>query len=211
MARRWTLLMAPLMLLAVGCSQAPTDKMSEAEKIVADAKLAGAQAYAPEDFAKLEGLINNAKKEVDEQNAKFALFRNYGQAEQALASVKAETPALIETTAKKKAEAKEAAIMVFNAAKDAVKATQGLVAKAPVGKDRVAVEAIKSDAKALTGSLSDVQAALDAEDYLTAQAKAKAVLDKSNSLSTEVKSALAKIGRATAPAATKSVKATKKK
>jgi hypothetical protein len=215
MKRIMTMLLAPALFLAVGCSQAPNDKLGEAEKAVLDAKLAGAQAYVAEDYAKVEGMLNNAKKEMDDQNAKFALFRDYGKTEQLLASVKAEMPTLIEETAKKKTEAKDAALKAHEAAKDAVKKAQALVAKAPVGKDRAAVEAIKNDAKALTASLNDVQMAMDAEDYLTAQAKAKAVQDKSLTLSSEVRGALTKVGSAkavkAAPAAAKSTKSAKKK
>jgi hypothetical protein len=213
MKRIMTMLLAPALCMAVGCSQAPNEKLGEVEKAVTDAKLAGAQAYAAEDFAKLEGMLNNAKKEMDDQNAKFALFRDYGKTEQLLASVQAETPKLIEETAKKKAEAKDAALKAHEAAKNAVKKTQALVAKAPVGKDRAAVEAIKHDAKALTASLNDVQMAMDAEDYLTAQAKAKAVQDKSLALASEVHGALAKTGGAKTakaePVAAKSMKSTK--
>ncbi|HEX9741881.1 MAG TPA: hypothetical protein VGA17_03725 [Nitrospiraceae bacterium] len=208
-----TILLAPVLFLAVGCSQAPNDTLGEAEKAVMDAKLAGAQAYVAEDYAKLEGMLNNAKKELTDQNAKFVLFRDYGKTEQLLASVKAETPKLIEETAKKKAGAKDEAITAHNAAKSAVKKAQALVAKAPVGKDRAAVEAIKNDAKALTASLNEVQMAMDTEDYLTAQAKAKAVQDKSLALSSEVRGALAKVGGAGTPKAAPatSTKSAKKK
>lgn len=213
MKRIMTMLLAPALLLAVGCGKAPSDKLGEAEKAVLDAKLAGAQAYVAEDFAKLEGMLNNAKKEMDDQNAKFVLFRDYGKTEQLLVSVQAETPKLLEETAKKKAEAKDEALKAHDAAKAAVRKAQALVAKAPVGKDRAAVEAIKNDAKALTASLNDVQMAMDAEDYLTAQAKAKAVQDKSLALSSEVRGALAKVGGTQTsqakPAAVKSAKSTK--
>lgn len=215
MKRILTILLAPALLLAIGCGQTPTDKLGEAEKAVTDAKLAGAQAYAAEDFAKLEGMLNNAKKEMDDQKAKFILFRDYGKTEQLLDSVKAETPKLIEETAKKKEEAKDAALKAHEAAKEAVKKAQALVSKAPVGKDRAAVEAIRNDAKALTASLNDVQMAMDTEDYLTAQAKAKAVQDKSLALSAEVRGALAKVSGTKAPQAkptpAKSTKSTKKK
>ena len=87
-----------------------------------------------------------------------------------------------------------------------------------MGKDRAAVEAIKNDAKALTASLNDVQMAMDAEDYLTAQAKAKAVQDKSLALSSEVRGALTKVSGTKTPQAkptsakgTKGTKNTKKK
>lgn len=196
MKRILMLVLAPVLVLAVGCSQAPTAKLSEAEKAVENAKAAGAQAYLAEDFAKLEGTLATAKKEMEEQNAKFALFRDYGKTEQLLESVKAEAPKLIEATAKKKAEAKEAAAKALEEAKEAVKKAQALVAKAPVGKDRAAVEAIRNDAKALTASLDEIQKAMDKEDYLAAQAQAKAVQEKSAALSAEVQGALAKVGRA---------------
>ncbi len=127
MKRIMTMLLAPALLLAIGCGQAPNDKLGEAEKAVMDAKLIGAQAYVAEDFAKLEGMLNNAKKEMDDQNAKFVLFRDYGKTEQLLASVKAETPKLIEETAKKKEEAKDAALKAHEAAKEAVKKARALV------------------------------------------------------------------------------------
>lgn len=208
MKRLMTILLVPALCLAVGCGKAPTDQLGEAEKAVMDAKLAGAQAYVAEDYAKLEGMLANAKAELADQNGKFVLFRDYGKTEQMLAAVKAETPKLIGDIAKKKAEAKDAAVKAHEAAVDAVKKTQALVAKAPVGKDRAAVEAIKNDAKALTASLNEVQMAMDQEDYLTAQAKAKAVQDKSQALSSEVRGALAKVGGA---APTKDAKSAKKK
>lgn len=208
MKRIMTMLLVPALCLTVGCGKEPTDKLGEAEKAVMDAKLAGAQAYVAEDYAKLEGMLNNAKAELADQGGKFVLFRDYGKAEQMLAAVKAETPKLIEDTAKKKVEAKDAAVKAQEAAAAAVKKTQALVAKAPVGKDRAAVEAIKNDAKALTASLNEVQMAMDQEDFLTAQAKAKAVQDKSTALSSEVRGALAKVG-GVAPA--KDAKGSKKK
>ena len=206
MKRLMTILLVPALCLAVGCGKAPTDKLGEAEKLVMDAKLAGAQAYAAEDYAKLEGMLNNAKAELADQSGKFVLFRDYGKAEQMLAAVTAEAPKLVEETAKKKVEAKDAAVSAHEAAKDAVKKTQALVAKAPVGKDRAAVEAIRNEAKALKASLNEVQMAMDQEDYLTAQAKAKAVQDKSMALSSEVRGALAKVGGAAPAQAAKSSK-----
>ncbi len=195
--KRWmSMLLVPALCLAAGCGQAPNDKLSEAEKAVMNAKLAGAQAYLPEDYAKLEGMLTNAKTELADQGGKFALFRDYGKAEQLLVAVKTETSKLIEETAKKKAATKDLALTAHQAAKDAVKAAQALVAKAPVGKDRAAVEAIKNEAKVLKASLNEVQMAMDMEDYLTAQAKAKAVQEKSLALTAEVQSALAKVGGA---------------
>lgn len=187
---------ASLVLILAACAQAPNEKVAAAEKAVEEARAAGAPAYAPEDYQKLESMLANAKKEIAEQNAKFALTRDYEKAEQLLASAQGEGPKVAETATKKKEEAKVAALDAQKAAQESVKKTQALVAKAPVGKDRAAVEAIKADAQGLASSLAEVQSALDGGDYLSAQVKAKSIQEKSEAVSKEVESALAKVGGA---------------
>ena len=76
-----------------------------------------------------------------------------------------------------------------------MKATQDLVAKAPVGKDRAAVEAIKNDVEGLKSLLKQVQASIDKEDYPAAQTQAKAIHDMSQGVSVEIQNALAKVGK----------------
>ncbi|MBM4132636.1 MAG: hypothetical protein FJ245_02610 [Nitrospira sp.] len=195
--KHWIMLgLAPLFLLTVACAKAPTDKLTAAEQAVNDARTAGAPAYLAEDFAKLESLVANAKKEIAEEEGKFAFLRDYEKAEQLLASAKADAAKVVIEAAKKKEEAKVAAVLAQQEAQASVKTTQALVAKAPVGKDRAAVEAIKADAEGLAASLAEVQAAMDAEDYLTAQTKAKAIQDKSQAVAKEIQGALAKVAGA---------------
>ncbi|MBI5410494.1 MAG: hypothetical protein HZA21_00720 [Nitrospirae bacterium] len=198
MKRLLVFALAPLLLLAVGCAKAPTEKLAAADKAVSDARAAGAPTYVAEDFAKLEGMLNNAKKEIAEQDARLAFVRDYEKAEGLLTSVQADAGRVTADAGKKKEEAKAAAVQAQQAAQEAVKTTQGLVAKAPVGKDRAALEAIKADAKGLATSLSEVQTAIDAGDYLGAQAKAKAIQEKSQAVAAEIQSALAKVGGAKA-------------
>lgn len=197
--KRWLVFaLAPLLMLAVGCAKAPTEKLATAEKAVDDARTAGAPTYMAEDFAKLDGMLNNAKKEVADQDAKFAFVRDYEKADQLLTTVQTDAGRVTADTNRKKEEAKAAAVQAQQAAQEAVKTTQALVAKAPAGKDRAALEAIKADARGLATSLSEVQAAIDAGDYLGAQAKAKAIQEKSQAVAAEIQSALAKVGGAKA-------------
>lgn len=187
---------AVMVLVLAACAKPPTEQIDTAEKAIKDAQQSGASAYTPQDYAKLEGLLANVKKEVADQDAKFALLRDYGKAEQLAASTKAEAERVKGEATKKKEEAKTAALQTQQVAQEAVKATQELVAKAPVGKDRAALEAIKADAEGLTKSLGEVQAAIDGGDYLAAQAKAKAIHEKSQAVSAEIQNALAKISAA---------------
>jgi hypothetical protein len=75
-----------------------------------------------------------------------------------------------------------------------------LVAKAPTGKDRAALESIKADADALKASLNDVQMMLDKADFLGAETKANAIQQKADAVSHEIENALAKVGKGKAVA-----------
>jgi len=204
--RMTCVLLTSLLLLGAACAKAPADKLSAAEKGLEEARAAGAPSYAAEDFAKLEGMVANAKKEMAEQESRFSFLRDYEKAEQLLSTAQADAARVTVETARKKEEAKVAAVQAQQAAQESVHRTQALVAKAPVGKDRAAVEAIKADAQGLAASLTEVQQAIDAGDYQAAQAKAKAIQDKSETVAKELQVALAKVAGAKGKSKGKSAK-----
>lgn len=191
------------LFLVTGCAEPPTDQINASDQAVKDAQQSGADIYLANDYAKIEGMLAALKKEVADQDAKFALLRDYGNAAQQAASLKAEAERVKAEAAKKMEEAKFSATEAHKAAQAAVDSTMELVAKAPAGKDRAALEAIKTDAEALKASLNEVQMMIDKSDFLGAQTKAKAIQEKSQAVSQEIQTALAKIG--------KSQPATKKK
>lgn len=204
MDKRLTLL--PVMctlLMLTACAKPPTEQIEAAEKAVKEAQASGASTYVPEEYAKIEGTLAALKKEETDQEGKFALFRDYGKVEQLAATAKSEAERLKTEATKKKEEAKAAALQAQQVAQEAVKTTLDLVAKAPTGKDRAALESIKADAEALKASLNQVQMAIDTADYPTAQTKAKAIHEKSNAVSQEIEAALAKIGKGKPSAAKK--------
>jgi hypothetical protein len=184
-------------VLAAGCAQPPADQINAAEQAVKDAQQSGAATYAANDYAKVEGLLTAMKQEVADQDAKFALLRDYGKAEQLAATTKAEAERVKADATKKMEEAKFAATQAQHGAEAAVQSTLELVSRAPAGKDRAALESIKTDAQALKASLNDVQLMLDKSDYLGAQTKAKAIREKAEAVSHEIQTALAKIGKGT--------------
>ena len=192
------LAMLPVMctlLMLTACAKPPTEQIDAAEKAVKEAQASGASTYVPDEYAKIEGTLAALKKEESDQEGKFALFRDYGKVEQLAITAKTEAERLTTEATKKKEEAKAAALQAQHVAQDAVKTTLELVAKAPAGKDRAALESIKADAEALKASLNQVQMAIDTADYPTAQTKAKAIDEKSHAVSQEIETALAKIGK----------------
>ncbi|MEY4528298.1 MAG: hypothetical protein RL768_2017 [Nitrospirota bacterium] len=190
--------LAPLVLGAVmlsGCAKPPAEQIDAAEKALKDAQISGAATYSAQEYAKLEASLAAMKKEVADQDGKFALLRDYGKAEQLAASAKADAERVKAEAVKKKEEAKAGALQAQQVAQEAVKAAVELVAGAPVGKDRAALEAIKNDVEALRASLNQIQLAIDKEDYPAAQAQAKAIHDKGQAVSAEIQNALAKVGK----------------
>ena len=187
-------------VLVGGCAQPPAEQINAAEQAVKDAEQSGAATYVANDYAKIDGLRAALKQEVADQDAKFALLRDYGKAEQLAATTKAEAERVKADAVKKMEEAKSAAVQAQQAAQQTVQSTLALVAMAPAGKDRAALESIKTDAEALKASLNDVQMAIDKSDYLGAQTKAKAIQEKGQAVSKEVETALAKIGKGKAVA-----------
>ena len=192
-----------VLLMLTACAKAPTEQIAAAEKAVTEAQQSGAATYVADEYAKIEGTMAALKKEVSDQDGKLALFRDYGKAEQLAAAAKSDAERVKVEAATKKEEAKAAALQAQQVAQEAVASTLALVAKAPTGKDRAALESIKADADALKESLNQVQAAIDAADYPTAQTKAKAIHEKSQAVSQEIEAALAKIGKGKPSAAKK--------
>lgn len=193
-----------IMVMAAGCTQPPSEQITAAEQAVKDAEQSGAGTYLPEDFAKVEGILAAMKKEVADQDGKFSLLRDYGRAEQLAADAKAEAERVKTESMKKMEEAKFAATQAHQTAQNTIKSTLELVARAPAGKDRAALESIKTDVETLKASLNDVQMMIDRSDYLEAQTKAKAIQEKGQAISQEIESALAKIGKGkTAPGSKK--------
>jgi len=183
------------LLILTACAKPPTEQIEAAERAVTEAQQSGASTYVADDYAKIEGTLAALKKEVSDQDGKFVLFRDYGKVEQLAASAKSEAERVKVEATRKKEEAKAAALQAQQVAQEAVTATLELVAKAPTGKDRAALESIKADAEALKASLNQVQMAIDTEDYPTAQARAKAIHEKSQAVSKEIETAIAKIGK----------------
>lgn len=193
--RRRLTFLALAILLVTGCAKPPTEQIEAAEKAVEEAQQSGAATYTAEEYAKLEAALAALKKEVGDQDGRVALVRDYGKAEQLAATTKADAERVKTEAITKKEEAKAAALQAQQVAQEAVDSTLDLVARAPAGKDRAALEAIKNDAEALKGLLNEVQSALDKEDYPAAQTQARAIHEKSQAISAEIQQALAKVGK----------------
>ncbi len=190
----WTL--GICLVITGGCAKVPTDQVAVTETAVEKAKAVGAADYLPEDFTKLDGMLAAAKQEIADQETKFALLRDYQKADQALLQVQAEAERVRMASIQKKEEVKVEAERARQEAQTAVKTAKDLLVRAPAGKDRAALEAIKTDVQGLEKSLMDVDTAYGDQDYKGAVAKANAIQQKAVAVASELHTAIDKVAAA---------------
>lgn len=179
-----------------GCAKAPQALVDSTKAALDAAKAAEANRYVPADFKAAQDSLQAALTEIETQNAKFALMRSYKKAQ---ASLDAATN-LANTAAGKVADAK-AAVQAEVGQKlvdltAAVDEANKLFKKAPRGKEsKEVLTAIKADIDAVVAAQPEIQATLEAGDFLTAKDKVNAALAKIKAVVEELNNAIAKKGK----------------
>ncbi len=182
-----------VLALVIGCAKMPQETVDSTKAVLAAAKDAGADRYLPAEFNAAQDSLNAAMAEIENQNSKFALTRNYNKAKALLASATTLANAAIEKLAAKKDEVKAEAEKMTVEVQNALVEANKLMKRAPRGKEgREALEAMKSELAAVESSLTDVTASMTNGDFLSAKDKLAAGLAKVNSIIEELKSAIAK-------------------
>lgn len=177
-----------LVVSLASCAKAPQAEIDAANAAIEAAKTAGADRYAPETFNAASEALKTAVTAVEEQNSKFALFRNYDAAKTTLASVNTiSTKAVEETTAKKEALKAEVTQNVTDLT-TVITEAKDLLAKAPKGKEgKAALEAIGQEIAVVETVGTEVAAGLaNNEDILTLSEKIKPAIEKAKSISAEL-------------------------
>lgn len=187
------LMVVVALMFVAGCAKAPQAEMDAAKAAVEAAKTAEADRYVADQFNAAKDSLDAALAEIDQQNAKFALTRNYDKAAQLLQSAIATANAAAAAVADSKEQVRVEATDLITALGTAVTETKALMAKAPKGKEgKAALEAIGADLSAVEASAADANTALTGGDFITARDKAKAALDKVNALKNELQEAISK-------------------
>jgi hypothetical protein len=183
-----------VVFVLAGCAKQPTDDMNAAQKALEDLKAAGGEKYIPEESKKVADALAAAQEEIKTQDGKFFLTRSYDKAKQMLAQVITDSEKVKGDVAAKKEEAKNNALAAQEAATASVKEAAALLAKAPMGKgSRADIEALKGDLKGLEDGLPELQQLIGQEDYLAVIDKAKAIQEKADAVSNQVKEAMQKV------------------
>ena len=194
-----------LLALAVvfaGCAKPPEMEMKDSQASLDDARnTAQADKWAPGEYQAAKSAMDAANAEVDTQNQRFALMRNYDKAKQMLESAKADAAKAKQAAVANKEAAKNEANQKLQEATAAIAAAREALGKAPVTKDtRADIQLFTSDLDGLDQKIGEVNNMMSSEDYKGASSSASAIAQQANDMSAKLteaaeKAAMKKKGR----------------
>jgi len=186
-------LLLGLTFLFAGCSSAPTAEIDAAKAAIKNAQTEEIRTYAPDSLKAAEDGLSKALAEVQTQDAKFSLSRDYKQAAALLKSAKDLAEKANEDALAGKAKAKADAEATIAALPQALDDAKKALAKAPRGKDTKAdLEAMQNDLKLAQEELAGANAAMAEAKYSDALAKANSAKTKATAIIDQVTKALEK-------------------
>lgn len=184
-------LVLAIAVVLTGCKQ-PTQLINDVKAAIETVTTAGADKYAAEELKAINDDLTKALDEVAAQDKKF--FKKFGPAKEMLAAVQTKVTELTAALPAKIEAAKNAAIQLQGEAQTALTETAELLKKAPKGKGTAKdLEALQADLTGAEALYTEIQTALDAQDYIGAADKAKTVKDRVAAIAEQVNAAIAKV------------------
>jgi hypothetical protein len=181
-----------LALLVVGCAKPPVEEQNAAKQALDNARTI-AEKWAPNEWRSAQQAFDDANKEIETQNNRFALMRNYDKAKQMLADAKTAADRAKQAGTDNKEAAKKEAEAKLADADAAITAARTALDAAPKTKDTKAdLELFKSDLDGLGTSLGDAKNMMAQEAYKEVSAKADTVKNQATDIKTKLEEAAAK-------------------
>jgi hypothetical protein len=176
-----------LVVLATGCQKAPQVQMDLAKQAVDSAKTAEADKYIPVEFNAIQDSLNMVLTNIETINAQSFWKRNYKPSIAQLDAIVVKANSAVTNAVAKKAEVKAALL-----AED-----KALILKAPKGKEgKAALEAIQQDLTVVEASINETTVLYNQGEYMAANDKISAAIEKANSIKQELTDAIAKYKKA---------------
>ncbi|MBM3791971.1 MAG: DUF4398 domain-containing protein [Acidobacteria bacterium] len=177
-----------------GCASAPTEEINATRGAITAAQSDDVRTYAPESLKAAEDELNKALAEVQTQDDRFALSRDYQPASALLKSAKDLAEKANSDAQMNKAKAKTDAETTIALLPQLIEDAKKLLAKAPKGKDtRADLEAMQNDLKLAEEASAEASMALSQEKYLEALAKANTAKEKTTAVTDQVNAAIEKM------------------
>lgn len=185
--------LSAVLVLLNGCAKMPQESLDAARTALEAARTAEAHRYVADEFNALQDSLNAAMAEIEAQNSKFALTRNYDKAKAMLESVAANAQSVIDKAEAVKEETRLQVQESLAQLNTLIEDTKKLMAKAPRGKEgRAALEAMQDEMTVVEASINEINTLVSNGDYLGAANKVNAGIAKVQSINDELKAAIAK-------------------
>lgn len=179
-----------LLVAAAGCASPPKADIDAARAALDQATAAGASQYAVDSFKAAQDAQAALDAELTAQHGKW--FASYDKTKELAASVRTAGEKAVADAATGKQKAKADAGAAIDEAKTVLGQAQALLDKAPKGKGSAAdIEAMKGDLATAGTAITDAEAALGAERFLEAKAKAESAKAAATTVKTAVEAAMA--------------------
>lgn len=177
-----------------GCAKPPEQEVKDAQATLDEARtMAQADKWAPSEYQGAKSSLDAANQEVEAQNQRFALMRNYDKAKQMLEGAKGDAGKAKQAAIAAKEAAKQEANQKLQEATAAITAAQEALKNAPVTKDTKAdIQLFTSDLDGLNQSIGEVNNMISSEDYKGASSKASALTQQANDIAAKLTEAAEK-------------------
>lgn len=200
--KKHVLLIAVLLLAGLalpGCQKPPAEEMADAQQALSGTEEVAAQEYAPDALAAAQAALDAANAEVEAQNQRFALVRNYDHAKELLAQAIEKSDAAREAAVAAKEQARnDAETALTELGTSFEEATADLTA---LGECRRKPKGFAADLEALTGRLealnaevAPIEEAVSNESFRSAIASAETLSASLATLRADLQSAREKLG-----------------
>ena len=158
--------------LLVGCGgNPPTAELEAANRVLQDAKSAGADRFAVTELSSAQSAYDKAKSAMEAEQQK--LFKNFDQVSPMISDAKAKAEGAKSTAVAAKAQAKRGADANIGSADAALQSARASLANAPSGKGAEGdIEQLQTELGSAEADLSAARAAASREDFDTAKSKA---------------------------------------
>ena len=191
---------ARLLAVAVffsACASAPDTEMTEAQTSLNDARNAAqADTWAPEDFQAAQQSFDAAQAEVEMQNERFSMTRDFDKAREMFTQAKADAERAKRAAITNKETIKVDADENLQLAMAAVDSARQALDRAPRTKGtRADIALFSSDLEGLDRSLEDVSTMISSQDYKRALARASAITQEAEEMTGKLTQAAMRTGR----------------
>jgi hypothetical protein len=181
-------------LLFFACASAPTEEINATKAAITAVQSDDVRTYAPESLKDAEDTLAKGMAEVQTQDGKFALSRDYKAASESLKQAKDKATKATADAQANKAKAKADAETLIAGLTTLLADAKKALASAPKGKDTKAVlESMQNDLKSADEAAAAASTAMAQEKYMDALAQANTAKTKASGIIDEVQAAKDKL------------------